>query len=369
MKFSAIILFIILSANIYSQQAIDYFPQQPGYRWNYRLSVLDSTNNTIPEMIFFRKDSSAFLSEYNGKSAYHILTKTGTEETIQFLPYIDTNYIHLTGSNGYEYFDISELDLLISLIDSSLLNNILPFLGLFESLSGWHLNYKFAQNVNQQYQIRSFDTTVIIDSLEIPLRFNKNGRRLPDENLETEIGTFSCKKFLIINTLNYLVILPPPLPPIPIPIVTFSDTVWIAPGNWIVKDIIPSTNIDLTLLNLGDYIIPGLKREIISEATGVEENPEEKFSFNLEQNYPNPFNPTTSIKFGINNSGNVSIKVNDILGKEIAILLDEELNRGNYEILFDGKSLSSGVYFYIIEFSDFNSQFNYRITKKMLLIK
>ena len=368
MKFSGIILFIILPADMYSQQAIDYFPQL-GHKWNYRVSILDSSNNTIPEMIFFRDDSSAFLLEYNGKVAYHILSKTGTEETVQLLPYTDTNYIHLNGSDGYEYFKISEIEFLLSLINSSLLNNIIPYPGLVESFSGWHLNYRFAQNINQQYQITSFDTTVVIDTLEIPLRFNKTGRRLQNENLETEIGIFSCKKFVISSSINYLVILPPPLPPLPVPIITSVDTVWIAPGNWIVKYIIPSTNIDLTFLNLGDYNIPGLKREIISEVTGAEENTEEKFTFNLEQNYPNPFNPSTRIKFTIGNSGHVSIKVNDVLGKEVVILIDEELNRGNYETIFDGKDLSSGVYFYTFKFSDFYSGFNYSITKQMLLIK
>jgi len=371
MKFSVIIIFIILSEDIYSQQAADYFPQQPGYRWNYRLSVLDSLNNVIPELIFLRKDSSAFIDEYEGREAYFVLSKTGTDEIIHFLPYIDTNYIHLSGSNGYEYFDISEIEFLMGLIDSSLLNNIIPFLGLFETLSGWQLNYRFAHNVNQEYQIMSYDTTIIYNSLEIPLRFEREGRRLQDENLEIEIGTFLCKKFLITSSLNYLVIPPPPFPPIPIPvpIITLIDTVWIAPGNWIVKDIIPSANIDLTFLNLEEYTIPGLKREIISEVTEAEEKNEEKFTFSLEQNYPNPFNPSTRIRFNINNSGYVSIKVYDILGKEVAILINEELNAGNYEIIFDGKNLSSGIYFYVLEFSDIYSEFYYRIIKQMLLIK
>lgn len=367
MKFPVIILFIILSKVIYSQQAIDYFPQQFGYTWNYRLSVLDSANNIIPEMTFFRKDSSAFLSDYNGKEAYHILTKTGTNETIQFLPYIDTNYFHLAGSNGYEYFDISEFDFLISLMDSSFLSNIIP--AIFESFSDWHLNYRFAQNINQEYQVTSFDTTITIDSLEIPLRFTKDGRRLQDNNLETEIGSFPCKKFVITNTLNYLVILPPPLPPIPVPIVILDDTVWIAPGNWIVSEVIPSTKIDLTFLNLGEFFIPGLKREIISGATGIKENSQIKFAFNLEQNYPNPFNPSAKIKFSISNRGNVSIKVYDVLGKEIKVLINSELNPGNYEVQFDGRNLSSGVYFYTLEFFDFNSEVVNRVTKQMLLIK
>ncbi|OGU71273.1 MAG: hypothetical protein A2V93_01445 [Ignavibacteria bacterium RBG_16_34_14] len=362
MKFSALILFIFFT-NIYPQQAVDYFPQQLGYKWNYRISILDSNNNIIPEMTLYRIDSSAFLDEYNGMEAYHILSKLGTQETVQFLPYTDTNYVHLTGSNGYEYYKITEIEFLLSVIDSSTLNNIIPFLGLYESLSGWHLNYRFAQNLNSQYPIANYDTTVAIDTIEIPLRFIKNGKRLQDENVESEIGTFLCKKFLITSSLNYLIIPPPPFPPIPIPFITLRDTVWIAPGNWIVKDVIPSTNIDFTFLNLGEYTIPGLKREITSPITGIEENTEERFSFNLEQNYPNPFNPSTNIKFRILNFGLVSLKVYDVLGVEVATLINEEKPAGVYEITFNASKLASGVYFYKLTTSEFQE------TKQMLLLK
>ncbi len=363
------VVFIIINGVIYSQLASDYFPQNLGYNWNYKISVLDSLNNPIPESIFYRKDSLSFLGVYSGKPAYYVLSKSGPQETIPVLPYTDTNYINIDGTDGYEYFEISGIDFLLTLIDSSTLNNIFPLLGLFENINGWDLNYKFAQNVNQQYQIISYDTTVTIDSIVIPLRFDKKGKRLQDENISTGIGTFLCKKFVLINTLSYLVNLPPPFPPLPVPIVTFYDTVWVAPGNWIVLDFIPSTNIDLTILNLGEYSIPGLKREITTEVTGVNEEIDKEVTFNLEQNYPNPFNPSTKIKFNIDRRGYVTIKVSDILGNEISTLFDNEINQGSYEVTFNGNNLSSGVYFYTLEFSDFNSEINYRVTRQMLLIK
>ncbi len=68
--------------------------------------------------------------------------------------------------------------------------------------------------------------------------------------------------------------------------------------------------------------------------------------YKLYQNYPNPFNPVTGIKFDIAKSGNVKLTVYDILGKEISILVNENLNAGSYQVSFDGSSLSSGVYFY-----------------------
>ncbi len=368
MKLSVLALFIIFTADIFSQQAADYFPEQLGHKWNYRISILDSVNNPIPELTFFQSDSSSSLDDYEGKLAYHILTKKGSPEVIQFLPYIDTNYVHLTGTDGYEYFDISEIETIIALIDSADLNDILPFLSLFESFSGWRLAYRFAQNVNQQYDISSFDTTVIIDSLELPLRFTAKGKRLQDETLETEIGIILCKKFVITNSISYLIIFPP-FPPVPVLMIESEDTVWIAPGNWIVKDIIPSTNVDLEILDLGEYIIPGFQREITSEITGIEKDKVELLNFNLKQNYPNPFNPSTNIGFRILNQGFVSLKVYDILGNEVAVLLNEAKPAGDYEILFDSKNLASGVYFYTLIFSDNFSGTNYSVTKQMLLIK
>ncbi len=85
--------------------------------------------------------------------------------------------------------------------------------------------------------------------------------------------------------------------------------------------------------------------------------------YKLYQNYPNPFNPTTNIKYQIKNSGYISLKVFDILGKEIAALVNEKLSPGTYEITFDGSNLSSGIYFYKIETEGFSE------VKKFILLK
>jgi hypothetical protein len=94
--------------------------------------------------------------------------------------------------------------------------------------------------------------------------------------------------------------------------------------------------------------------------------------FSLSQNYPNPFNPTTKIKFAIpyktvghpEYSGlSVSLKIFDILGKEIATLVNEKLNPGTYEVTFDGSNFASGIYFYRLTTDDFID------TKKLVLMK
>lgn len=103
---------------------------------------------------------------------------------------------------------------------------------------------------------------------------------------------------------------------------------------------------------------------ISSDATGVERsvssNPD---GFELEQNYPNPFNPSTKISWQSSVGSWQSLKVYDILGKEIATLVDSYKPAGNYEVNFNASNLPSGVYFYTINSGSFTQ------TKKMLLLK
>ena len=85
--------------------------------------------------------------------------------------------------------------------------------------------------------------------------------------------------------------------------------------------------------------------------------------FSLSQNYPNPFNPSTSIKYSIPKQSNVTIKVFDVLGREVSTLLNKEQPQGNYSIEFDASNMTSGVYFYRIQAGQFVD------TKKMILLR
>jgi hypothetical protein len=92
-------------------------------------------------------------------------------------------------------------------------------------------------------------------------------------------------------------------------------------------------------------------------------NLETPASYSLSQNFPNPFNPVTKISFALPKSGLVTMKVYDILGKEVATLVNEIKNAGSYTVDFNGSSLSSGMYFYKISVDGFND------VKKMMLLK
>jgi hypothetical protein len=95
----------------------------------------------------------------------------------------------------------------------------------------------------------------------------------------------------------------------------------------------------------------------------VEDENSNVYSFNLEQNYPNPFNPTTTLSFVIGHRSFVTLKVYDVLGNEIATLVNEEKPAGSYEVEFDAKDLTSGIYFYQLRAGEFSQ------TKKMILMK
>ena len=85
--------------------------------------------------------------------------------------------------------------------------------------------------------------------------------------------------------------------------------------------------------------------------------------FSLNQNYPNPFNPNTKINFTLPKTEAVFLKVYDILGREVKSLVNETLSQGEYQVDFDAKDLSSGMYYYSLRAGDFVS------VKKMVLVK
>jgi hypothetical protein len=104
--------------------------------------------------------------------------------------------------------------------------------------------------------------------------------------------------------------------------------------------------------------------ENLGPATGVNNEstivPDKLYLYN---NYPNPFNPETNIKFDVTGNLHVTLKVFDLLGREVETLVDEQLSTGQYKVTFNAQDLTSGVYFYQIRMGNFHS------VKKMVLIR
>lgn len=141
--------------------------------------------------------------------------------------------------------------------------------------------------------------------------------------------------------------------------------------NWFVADFSAALFENSTLVAFGkaaeNYNV-GFLRQLFftkwSDVTGVEPEPGIiPTDYILYQNYPNPFNPITTIKFSTPHSGNVLLKVFNLLGQEIETLVDEYLPSGNFSVQFAGQNLPSGIYIYELRTENFTT------TKKMVLLR
>jgi hypothetical protein len=103
--------------------------------------------------------------------------------------------------------------------------------------------------------------------------------------------------------------------------------------------------------------------EIVVVVPGTGNDPLVVNEFTLDQNYPNPFNPSTRINYSLAERSPVSLKVYDMLGNEVATLVNTTQDAGSHNINFDASSLASGLYIYTLNAGDFTS------SKKMMLLK
>ncbi len=113
----------------------------------------------------------------------------------------------------------------------------------------------------------------------------------------------------------------------------------------------------------GDFVGIDAVQVVRKGPTAVDDNEQSPARFALEQNYPNPFNPTTEIKYQISEGSHVTLKVFDMVGREVATLVNEEMTAGNYKATFNSTGLASGVYFYRLGAGSFTR------TKKMVLMR
>jgi len=109
-----------------------------------------------------------------------------------------------------------------------------------------------------------------------------------------------------------------------------------------------------------DYLIIKYGENLVNVKESPSPSPVE---YKLHQNYPNPFNPTTTIKFDLPKASFVSLKVYNVLGQEVATLVNEKRETGSYEVKFNASTLSSGIYFYRL------CAETYAETKKLILVK
>ena len=343
-----------------AQNASTYFPSNPGYTWNFKVIPLDSVNHEINTLIYYRIDSFAVAQEYDGMLANIIVSKEKLSPNLPFTPFLDSSFIAFGNSDAFTYYKLFNIDSLVNSLGSS---KILSKIKNVNEASGWLAFYKFAQAENQSYQIYLLDTSVTYNGKELPVRFEINGMRTADQELQTEKGNFTCRKFVIDNIVSYLL-----APNFPVPLFTISDTLWIAPDQWIIQDVMPSTTTDLSSIGIGKLYIPGSKRILISQIpTSVDNVVANVNEFKLYQNYPNPFNPSTIISYSLPENSNVQLTIYNILGNKVTTLINKEQNAGKHEVEFNPSlvkgGMSSGIYFYTLRTG------GSLLTKKLVYLK
>ncbi len=127
------------------------------------------------------------------------------------------------------------------------------------------------------------------------------------------------------------------------------------PGTWVFEENDPG---------LAQWVYLTDLFNIVEGVVGIaDENVISSKSFALEQNYPNPFNPRTTIEFTLDKKSDVKLTIFNILGQEVATLVNEVRNAGNYPVIWDASNVASGVYFYKLSAGDLTR------TKKMVLLK
>ncbi|MDO8549762.1 MAG: 5'-nucleotidase C-terminal domain-containing protein, partial [Ignavibacteria bacterium] len=135
-------------------------------------------------------------------------------------------------------------------------------------------------------------------------------------------------------------------------------------GNYYLYDSLSEFQVLSEYIALQQTISPLVEGRIIADISiDVENENPVPAKFELAQNYPNPFNPTTNFEFRIADFGMVSLRIYDILGNEVATIVNEQLPADNYKYKWDANGIASGVYFYKLQAGDFVE------TKKLVLMK
>jgi hypothetical protein len=210
------------------------------------------------------------------------------------------------------------------------------FQAVAESVSGQDLDYFFQEWIygeNEPTYTIGWDKSLVSGDLyDVTLNIYQSVNSNPSYftmpvqvKLNTSLGDTIVTLFNNAQTQNFQ-----------FQVIGNPQSIVFDPGNWILKN-------NTVVTETEDLTIP--------------------LQFSLEQNYPNPFNPSTTIEYTIPQNGFVSLKIFNVLGKEVATLVNGQIDSGKHKVEFNATGLNSGVYFYRIESGSFVD------TKKLILLK
>jgi len=348
-----ILLLCLLSVSFAAaQNASDYFPSNPRNTWRYQRYSLDTLQNLVTSSKTIDSDSLAATEQIRDTAAFLLLSG----ENQQF----DTTFVNVRGSTISEFVTGYPHITSILPVDSLGLGFVWDYLNWYP-----YINLALTPGVKDTL-LYIKNKTVTFQRHPLTLVIYVTTARLSDTSITVPAGTYTTTPFQIALNVN----IPKSQPPFghyEVPLFKLVDTLFIAKNNWLVKEIQPSTYYPLnndSSYNVTTTQLQGFERVLDNATiTSVEQRPIIARQFTLEQNFPNPFNPTTHLRFTIADVRFVTLKVFNVLGQEIASLVKNTLPAGSYDITFDARSFSSGVYFYRLTAG------NIVQTKKMILEK
>lgn len=295
-------------------QAGEFFPATVGYTWTYETTVTGVPSVTETQEF-------AETTVVDGKKAC-VVQPAGGGGALQ------TMYA-FEGTDAFVRYSAlpSPLDTMIGVLPSQ-----------------WYTMFRFVSTSTPSWTVFRYDTVMTIDGVPVPVRILVTGKmREIAMPVTVPAGMFMTDHIDITSQVGTY------LGPIFIPFVTLVDSFWISPGTWIVKSV--REDVGFTF-DSSSFTIPGTRRELLSYGppVAVDEGSAQSKSFTLEGNYPNPFNPSTVIRYSLPEAAVISLRVFDILGREVAVLADGMEPAGEHETIWNGldnggASVPSGVYY------------------------
>jgi len=369
-----LLLCLLFVAYAAAQNAGGYFPSHPGNTWRYQRFSLDTLQNPIISSKTIVSDSLATTEQIRDTTAFLLLS--GAK------PQFDTTFVNVQGSTDNSsprtpsLLGVPRLPRANTIISEFVtgyprITSMLPVdslgLGFVWDYLNWYpyMNFASTPGINDTL-LYIKNKTVMFQAHPLTLVIYVTTTRIPDTSITVPAGTYTTTPFQIALNVN----IPKSQPPFghyEVPLFKLVDTLFIAKNNWLVKEIQPSTFYPLNNdpgYQVATTQLSGFVRLLeLASLTSVPVRQAVPREFTLQQNFPNPFNPTTHLRFAIADLRFVTLKVFDVLGQEVATLVNNTMPAGSYDVAFDARSLSSGVYFYRLSAGGIVQ------TKKMILEK